>query len=74
MPSISQIIPIIIGFIVVAITTPLAFNYLYQVNSTFNATGVAATYAAVFTVFSILLPVLYIVGIAIKFVPRGKGA
>jgi hypothetical protein len=67
-----QVVGIIVGFVVVAISTPVAFNYLYSINSTFNASGTAATYSAVFTIFSILLPVLYMIGVAIKFVPHGK--
>ena len=74
MPSISQVIGIIIGFVISAITTPIAMNYLAAVNNTFNGTSNAAniaTYAPVFTVFSVLLPVLYMIGVAIYFIPRG---
>jgi hypothetical protein len=73
MPSISQVIGIIIGFVVVAITTPIAMNYLFAINGSFNVTGVAATYSAVYIMFTVLFPVLYIVGVAIHFVPKGKG-
>jgi hypothetical protein len=71
MPSIGQIVGLVIGFVVCAVATPVAMNYLVSINSTFNVTGVAATYSAVFTIFSVLLPVLYIIGVAIHFVPRG---
>lgn len=71
MPSVQQIVGIIIGFVVCAIATPVAMNYLVSINSTFNVTGTAATYAPVFTIFSVLLPVLYMIGVAIYFVPRG---
>jgi hypothetical protein len=71
MPSIQQIVGVIIGFVIAAITTPVAMNYLVSINSTFNVTGTAATYAAVFTIFSVLLPVLYMIGVAIYFIPRG---
>lgn len=71
MPSITQIVGIVIGFVVSAIATPVAMNYLASINSTFNVTGIPATYSAVFTIFSVLLPVLYMIGIAIYFVPRG---
>lgn len=73
MPSIKQIIGIIVGFVVVALVTPIGMNYLVDVNATFNATGVSATYAAVYTIFSVLLPVLYIVGVAVHFIPHGGG-
>ena len=71
MPSIQQIVGVIIGFVIAAITTPVAMTYLVSINSTFNVTGVAATYSAVFTIFSVLLPVLYMIGVAIYFIPRG---
>lgn len=72
MAGIKQIVGLIVGFILVALSTPIALNYLYSINSTFNVTGTAATWAPVFTIFSVLLPVLYIIGAAIKFIPHGK--
>jgi hypothetical protein len=73
-----DIILTIIGFLLVAVMTPVGANYLFAVNSTFNLTGTtapsAATYAAVYTMFNVLLPVLYIIGVALYFIPRiGKG-
>jgi len=74
----SQIIAVIVGFILVVVITPIGMNYLYGINSTFsvvaaNGSGsftTAATWAPVFTMFNILLPVLYIVGVALYFVPK----
>jgi len=68
----NQIIMVVIGFVIAAIATPVAMNYLVSINSTFNVTGTAATYSAVYTIFSVLLPVLYMIGVALYFVPRGK--
>ncbi len=69
--GLSQIIMIVVGFVLAAIATPVAMNYLVSINSTFNVTGTAATYSAVYTIFSVLLPVLYMIGVAIHFIPRG---
>lgn len=68
--SAHAIIYTIVGFVLVAIMTPIGLNYLYTINSTFNATGTASTYAAVYTIFNVLLPVLYIIGAALYFVPK----
>ena len=70
----SAIIATVVGFLLVVIITPIGMNYLATINSTFNQTGTAATWAPVFTMFNILLPVLYIVGMALYFVPKLKGA
>lgn len=69
--NISTAVLVVIGFVIMAVATPVALNYLYSINSTFNTTGTAATYSAVFTIFSVLLPVLYMIGVALYFVPRG---
>ena len=70
----STIIGVIVGFLLVVIITPIGMNYLASINSSFNVTGTAATWAPVFTMFNVLLPVLYIVGMALYFVPKlGKG-
>lgn len=68
--SAHEIIYVIIGFVLVAIMTPIGMNYLVSINSTFNVSGTASTYSAVYTIFSVLLPVLYIVGVALYFIPK----
>ena len=55
MPTIKEVIGIAIGFVLVTLVTPVSMAYLASINSTFNVTGVAATYSAVYTIFSILL-------------------
>jgi len=72
MPSIQDIIEIAIGFVLAAIVTPVSMNYLVTINSTFNVTGTAATYSAVYTIFSVLIPVLYMIGVAFYFIPKWR--
>ena len=79
--GIASIVGLIIGLFVLAIALPIAFDYLYSVNATFNATNssgsgsfmTASNYAAVYTVFSILMPVLVMIGAVLYFIPKGKG-
>jgi hypothetical protein len=59
-----------VGFVLVAIMTPIGMAIVVATNSTFGATGTAATYASVYTIFTVLVPVLYIIGAAIHFIPK----
>ncbi len=62
-----------IGFVLVSIMTPIGMAIVVATNSTFGVAGTAATYASVYTMFTVLLPVLYIVGAAIFFIPKIGG-
>lgn len=65
MPNISasEIVMLAVGFLLVAILTPIAMTELVGANTT-------GWQASVVTIFSTLLPVLYIVGVAIRYIPR----
>lgn len=71
--SMQKIIGIIVGFVVTALVTPISMAYIASINGSFNGSGLVATYAAPFTIFSVLLPVLYIIGVSVSFLPHGKG-
>lgn len=58
------IVMLAVGFLLVAILTPIAMTELVGANTTGWNTAVK-------TVFSVLLPVLYIIGVAIAYVPKG---
>jgi len=63
--SASSIILAAVGFLLVCILTPIGMTELVGANTTEWA-------ASVKTIFTVLLPILYIIGMAIKFIPRGK--
>jgi hypothetical protein len=74
MPDIREgIIYIVIGLLLTAILGGVGMTSLVAVNSTFGVTGTPATYAPVFTMFAVLLPVLFFIGVAIKFIPFKHG-
>jgi len=60
----STVVYLAIGFLLMAILAPIALSELYQVDTT-------GWNAAVATVFTVLLPILFIIGLAIRYVPRG---
>lgn len=62
--SAGKIVMLAVGFLLVAILTPIAMEQLIGANTT-------GWNAAVKTIFTVLLPVLYIIGVAISYVPRG---
>jgi len=69
--SAKEIILLAVGFLLVAILTPIGMTILVATNATFGGAGAtAATYASAYTIFTILLPVLYIVGAALYFIPK----
>ena len=60
------IVMLAVGFLLVAILTPIAMTEIVGANTT-------GWSASVTTIFSVLLPILYIIGIALYYIPRGKG-
>jgi len=60
------IVMLAVGFLLVAILTPIAMTEITGANTT-------GWEASVKTIFSVLLPILYIIGIALYYIPRGKG-
>jgi len=63
--SASEIVGLAVGFLLVAILTPIAMNEVVGA----NVTGWAAS---VKTIFTVLLPILFIIGLALYYIPRGK--
>ena len=60
-----------IGFILMTIMTPIGMAIVVATNATFGVAGAtAATWSAVYTLFTVLIPVLYIVGCALYFIPK----
>lgn len=64
--SASDIILTAVGFLLVAILTPLAMTQIVGTSTT-------SWNSAVITIFQILLPVLYIIGAALHFIPKTGG-
>ena len=62
----STIIMLAVGFLLVAILTPIAMTELVGANTT-------GWQASVKTIFTVLLPILYIVGVAVRYIPGKKG-
>jgi uncharacterized RDD family membrane protein YckC len=65
-----ELIAVAAGFIMLAIVFPIGMGILTSVNSTFGVAGTAATYASVYTIFTVLLPVIYLIGAAVHFIPK----
>ncbi|NIO36645.1 hypothetical protein GTO27_02970 [Candidatus Bathyarchaeota archaeon] len=61
----STIVMLAVGFLLVAILTPIGMTEVIGANTTGWA-------ASVKTIFTVLLPILYIIGIALYYIPRGK--
>jgi Na+-driven multidrug efflux pump len=69
--SAKEIIVAAVGFLLIAILTPIGMTIVVSQNGTFGATNsTAATYASTFTLFTVLLPILYMVGAALYFIPK----
>jgi len=64
--SARTVIILAIGFLLTAILTPIAMDQIVAANTT-------GWNAAVKTIFTVLLPILYIIGVALYYVPRGGG-
>lgn len=63
--SASTIVSIAVGFLLVAILVPIAMQQVVNANTT----GWDAT---VKTIFATLLPILIIIGVALKYIPTTK--
>jgi len=65
--GISDVVVMAVSFLLVAILGPIAISAI--------ATGYNTTNwnASVITIFQVLLPIIWVIAVAIKYVPRGKG-
>lgn len=61
--SAGVIVMLAVGFLLVAILTPIAMDEIVGANTT-------GWESSVTTMFSVLLPILYIIGIALYYIPR----
>jgi len=63
--SASTVVTLTVAFLLVAILTPIAMNEIAK----YNSTSAANWQGSVLTIFTILLPIIFIIGVAIKFIP-----
>lgn len=63
----AQIIMLAISFLLVAILVPIAMTTSGYLSTTTNWN------AAVVTIFVTVVPILFIIGVAVRFIPMGKG-
>ena len=63
--NIQDIVMLAVGFFLVAILGPMALNEVFGANTT----GWTST---VKTIFQTLLPILWVIGCAIYFIPRSR--
>jgi hypothetical protein len=69
--SAKEIILVAVGFLLVAILTPIGMAVIVSTNATFGGVNATtSTYASAYTLFSVLLPILYMVGAALYFLPK----
>lgn len=61
--SAGDIVLLAVGFLLVAILTPIGMSELVGAN-------VTGWQASVKTIFQVLLPILYIVGVALHYIPK----
>jgi predicted Na+-dependent transporter len=61
----STVVALAVGFLLVAILTPIAMQQVVGANTTGWDTTVKLMFAT-------LLPILFIIGIAIRYIPRTK--
>jgi len=64
--GIADVVIMAVSFLLVAILGPIAIGEIYNATTTSWA-------PAVKTMFQVLLPILWCIGVAIAYVPRGKG-
>jgi len=65
--SISDVVLMAVSFLLVAVLGPIAIGTIANTTTT-------GWNAAVITIFQVLLPIIWIIGVAIAYVPRkGKG-
>jgi hypothetical protein len=65
--GINDVVIMAVSFLLVAILGPMAISAIatgYN-TSTWNA--------SVITIFQVLLPIIWVIAVAIKYIPRGKG-
>jgi len=62
---VAAVIGIGVSMMVMAVVFPIAMSQIVAANTT-------GWEAAVTTIFGVLLPILAIIGIALKYIPRGK--
>lgn len=67
--TMENIILMVVGFFVFAILAPIGLTQIYAVPAG-NQTAWGTT---IWTIFSVLLPILFLVGVAVRYIPRGKG-
>jgi hypothetical protein len=65
--SINDVIIMAVSFLLVAVLGPIAIGTIA------NATT-SGWDPSVITIFQVLLPIIWVISVAIKYVPRGKGA
>jgi hypothetical protein len=61
--SVDDVIIMAVSFLLVAVLGPIAIGEVFGAN-------VTGWNAAVKTIFQVLLPIIWIVGVAIKYVPK----
>ncbi|MDH7607705.1 MAG: hypothetical protein QHH12_08150 [Candidatus Bathyarchaeota archaeon] len=61
--SAGTIVLLAVGFLLVAVLTPIAMEQVVGAN-------VTGWNAAVKTIFQVLLPILFVIGVAIRYIPR----
>ena len=59
------IVMLAVGFLLVAILTPIGMDEIVSANVTGWASSVK-------TIFTVLLPILYIIGVALYYIPKDK--
>jgi len=64
--SIEDVILMAVSFLLVAVLGPIAIGTVVNASTT-------GWNAAVKTIFQVLLPIIWIISVAIAYVPRGKG-
>ena len=64
--GINDVVIMAVSFLLVAVLGPIAIGEVFGANTT-------GWGAAVKTIFQTLLPIIWIIGVAIAYVPRGKG-
>jgi len=64
--GIRDVVVMAVSFLLVAILGPIAIGTIANTTTT-------SWNASVVTIFQVLLPILWVIGVAIAYVPRGKG-
>jgi hypothetical protein len=65
--GVKDVVIMAVSFLLVAILGPIAIGTIANTTTTlWNP--------AVVTMFQVLLPILWVIGVAIAYIPRGKGA